>query len=590
MPLKAAGFGWRGGTIRDLGFGIEEKQMINIIITFIVIFLGCQGAAGEEVFNRQKGWTVIPQSVLSQPWEECDIWVLFTDKGVFDEAELQEAIRQADISERAKIRRAKNGEGMGIYDVPILEDYKQSIGEIAAALRQESRWFNAVSASVKKRDLAKIVDLPFVAEIRPIARGRSARLEKWEEAVYWQGGDYYPAKDYERGQEGAFYGTSYDQLYQIGVIDAHRRGYYGDDVIVAVLDGGFMLEHRAFQHSEVLGQWDFIFHDDNTDFDPHQDVRGQPTHGTACMSNIGAYDPGNLIGCAPFAKFLLAKTEDVRSETAVEEDYWVAAVEWAERNGADVLSSSLSYLDWYSQAEFDGVTPLCSRAATQAFDLGVVICTSMGNEGPEPRTMGTPADAEGNVTVGAVDSLGIVTGFSSRGPTADERIKPNVMTMGRHVTVVRSYTYDEFSLANGTSFSCPLAAGALALLVQAHPDWSSWEILEAVENTATRAERPDNTYGYGILQIDKAMDYPCVSGFIKDGESGKNLADVTVEVVAGNDTIRVITGKDGFYKAVNLPEGKCRISAAKADYGDGETRTIIVPPDEYCDFVLKKQK
>ncbi len=565
--------------------------MVNIISALLIIFLCLPAAAGEEVFYLQKSQPVIPNSVLSLPGESCDIWVLFTDKGIASTAELQEALQnRTDISERAVARRAKNGAGMGIYDVPILEEYKQSVGEIAVAMRQESLWFNAVSATVKKRDLEKIVNLPFVAEIRPIAKGRSARLEKWEEEVCWEARDYCPAQDYARGQEGAFYGTSYDQLYQIGVIDSHRRGYYGDDVIVAILDGGFMLDHRAFQHCEVLGQWDFIFNDDNTDFDSNQDVRGQPTHGTACMSNIGAYDPGNLIGGAPFAKFLLAKTEDVRSETAVEEDYWVAAVEWAERNGADVLSSSLSYLDWYSPAEFDGLTPLCSRAATQAFDLGVVICTSMGNEGPEPRTMGTPADAEGNVTVGAVDSLGIVTGFSSRGPTADERIKPNVMTMGRHVTVVRSYSYDEFSLANGTSFSCPLAAGALALLVQAHPDWSSWKILEAVENTATRAERPDNTYGYGILQIDRAMDYPSVSGFIKDAKSGKSIKDATITIVSPVTAGYVVSGADGFYKIVNLPEGECSIKVVAEGYEASNIRKVVVPPDEYCDFSLEKVK
>jgi len=559
-----------------------------IIILTILLFACCQQAlSGDSLYCREKSPIPISAGIIAQPGATCDIWLLFTDKGVFDQLELTKALSRTDISTRALDRRSKNGAGLGFYDLPIRQEYKNAVEDLALTLRQESRWCNAVSATVYKNKLPELADLPCVTQILPIAKAHSARWEQWEESVCWQACDYYPGQDAVMGQEGAFYGVSYHQLYQIGVIGAHRRGYYGDDMIVAMLDGGFMLDHQAFQHIEVLGTWDFIFQDAEVDFDPAQDVQSQPTHGTACLSNIAACYPGNLIGCAPFAKFLLAKTEDVRSETAVEEDYWVAAVEWAERNGADVLSSSLSYLDWYSPAEFDGVTPLCSRAATKAFELGVVICTSMGNEGPLPCTMGTPADAEGNVTAGAVDSLGFVTDFSSRGPTADERIKPNVMAMGRHVTVAKPYTYDQFSLANGTSFSCPLAAGALALLVQAHPDWSSWKILEAVENTASRAERPDNTYGYGILQIDQAIDYPSVSGFVKEARSGKSLPDALIKIESETETFTVVSAADGFYKAVNLPKGEYLIKASAAGFFDSEVRKITVPPDEFCDFELE---
>ena len=571
-----------------MAFGLQQKISVLLNIALIAGLYGSALYAREYPAGEQSS-TVIPEILFEMPGEDVNVWIFFRDKGKIDESNIGDLLEETWVSERALKRRAKNGIASDLGDVPVDSEYKSKIADLALEIRQESRWFNAVSATVAKNNLQKIIELPFVARIQPVARGEYARLEKWEEDVFWTAVDYFDESNYQPDHEGAYYGKSYEQLDQIGVIEAHRRGFYGDDVIVAILDGGFMLDHRCLNHANVITQWDFIFNDPDPGYDPSQDVRGQPTHGTACMSNIAAYDPGNLLGCAPFASFLLAKTEDVRSETAVEEDYWVAAVEWAERNGADVLSSSLSYLDWYSKAEFDGVTPLCSRAATRAFELGVVICTSMGNSGPRPRTMGTPADAEGNITAGAVDSLGIVTRFSSRGPTADDRIKPTVLALGRHVTIARPYTWDKYGLANGTSFSCPLTAGALALLVQAHPDWPTWKIMEAVENTATHAERPDNTYGYGILQIDRAMDYPSVSGFIREAGSGKIIPSAEVVITSGSMAGGGKALNDGFYKLVNLPEGKYTIIATAAGYKDSPARSVIVPPDDYCDFILQKE-
>lgn len=544
-------------------------------------------SCGAESFVREKADLVIDPSVYSIPGEAVTVWIQLKDKGVFSESELAEALSGTYIPERTLKRRAKNGAGVTFGDLPLVETYIEGISALTLNIRQQSKWLNAVSATVEKKALQDLAALPYVSKIQPVAKGRFTDYENWDTEVYWQGLDGYDDRREELGHEGAFYGVSYDQLDQIGVIEAHRRGYYGDGVIVAILDGGFMTDHRALIHADVIGEWDFIFNDENTNYDPSQDIKGQPRHGTACMSNIAAYDPGNLIGCAPFASFILGKTEDIRSETAAEEDYWVAAVEWAELQGADVLSSSLSYLDWYSKGEFDGVTPLCSRASTRAFNLGMVVCTSMGNSGPRPTTMGTPADAEGNVTVGAVDSLGLVTRFSSRGPTADGRIKPNVLALGRHVTVAKPYTWDGYGLANGTSFSCPLAAGAIALLVQAHPDWSSWDILEAVENTASRAGRPDNSYGHGILQIDKAMDYPSISGYVTSAVGYKSVPGAKVLITSGILAGTYPADGDGFYKIANLPEGSFLIKVQAEGYQDSEERELLAPPDEFSDFILE---
>jgi subtilisin family serine protease len=307
------------------------------------------------------------------------------------------------------------------------------------------------------------------------------------------------------------------------------------------------------------------------------------------MSTIGAWDPGNLIGAAPYASFILAKTEDDRGETPVEEDNWVAGVEWAEWLGTDIITSSLSYLDWYSPAEFDGITAYASQAANRIYEMGVVICTSVGNEGPRPLTLGTPADAEGVLAIGAVDSTWSLVDFSSRGPTADGRIKPNVLAMGRHVTVARPYTYDEFSLGNGTSFSCPLAAGALALLIQAHPDWPSYEIYDAVENTATHAIYPDNAWGYGIVRLERALDYPSISGYIADAQNQKPVPSAYLFFASKDTSGTVTVDSAGFYLVGNLPYGQYRIIARAPGYLDGEAVTTSLPPDEVCDFKIRKR-
>jgi hypothetical protein len=550
-------FGWRAG--------IKKLLLIPIICIALI-----DPGLGQSAF------------------ETCKVWVFFVDKGIVSPDDCESALRHLNIPERTLQRRAKVSAGASVADLPLCEAYVNDLRRKVISVHQESRWLNGISVTVNERQLIELRKLPFVKAIRPVAKAQSASHRDWQESVFWEGGDIYNEKFLHLGQEGAFYGESYDQLDQIGVIEMHRRGFFGQGVLIAIFDGGFLLDHRCFAHAEVIAEWDFINDDAFTGFDPAQDVRGQPTHGTACMSNIAAYDPGNLIGCAPYASFLLAKTEDVRSETPAEEDNWIAALEWAEWNGADIISSSLSYLDWYNPMSFDGETPPASKSATEAYKMGVVICNSVGNGGPRPRTLGTPADAEGVLAIGAIDSNYALVGFSSRGPTADERIKPNVCAMGRHVTVARSYTFNQFGLANGTSFSCPLAAGAIALLIEAHPDWPSSKIYEAVENTATQAYAPDNDWGYGILQVHKAMDYPAVSGYVK-GETGNSLNKAEISF-AGKDTSGTVeTDRSGFYLIPCLPEGEYRIKARATGYEESEESIAKLPPEEVRDFKLKSK-
>lgn len=233
------------------------------------------------------------------------------------------------------------------------------------------------------------------------------------------------------------------------------------------------------------------------------------------LSVLAGFAEGELVGPAYGAMFLLAKTEDTESETPVEEDNWAAAAEWAEAHGADIISSSLGYLDFdspfadYSFEDMDGETAITTIAAQMAAERGVVVVVSAGNAGfdPEHNTLGAPADGELVLTIGAVNSFGARADFSSVGRTADGRIKPEVMAQGALVKTADPSTRDQYTFSNGTSFSCPLAAGVTALVLQAHPDWTVDRVRRALRSTADGRRKPNRLTGWGILDALKAVTF-----------------------------------------------------------------------------------
>jgi subtilisin family serine protease len=228
---------------------------------------------------------------------------------------------------------------------------------------------------------------------------------------------------------------------------------------------------------------------------------------------VGGFKEGQIVGPAYRASFLLAKTEDTFSETPVEEDNWAAAAEWAEARGADVISSSLGYLDYdapftsLSWADMNGAKAVSTLAAEKAAERGVVVVVSAGNQGfnPDHNTLGAPADGVHVLTVGAVDPFGRRTSFSSVGPSADQRIKPDVAAQGRLVKAAGPGAVNEYAYVDGTSFSCPLTAGVVALLLQAHPTYTVDQVLAVMRSTAGQAAAPDNLLGWGIVNAAAAV-------------------------------------------------------------------------------------
>ena len=248
---------------------------------------------------------------------------------------------------------------------------------------------------------------------------------------------------------------------------------------------------------------------------PSNPSGGFGAHGILTLSQIAGYKPGQLIGPAFEATYILARTENDSSETPIEEDNWVAAIEWAESLGVDVTSTSLGYLNYepphssWSWEDMDGNTTVITRAADLAVSKGVIVVNSAGNNGfnATRNTLNAPADGDSVIAVGAVNSDGSRSDFSSVGPTVDGRLKPDVMAQGRSVRAASPSDTTAYGFTQGTSHSCPLVAGVVALILHANPDAMPMQVVNALRMTATQAHSPDNLNGWGIVDALASINY-----------------------------------------------------------------------------------
>ncbi|MGE5496552.1 MAG: S8 family serine peptidase, partial [Syntrophothermus sp.] len=245
------------------------------------------------------------------------------------------------------------------------------------------------------------------------------------------------------------------------------------------------------------------------------DAIDQDVHGTAVFSIVGGYAPGKLIGPSYNAKYILAKTEDVRSETHVEEDNYAAALEWMEGLGVDITSSSLGYNIFddpeasYTYADMNGKTAIVTRAAEMAFKRGVLTITAAGNEGDNSwHYITAPADGFNTIAVGSVTSSNVVSAFSSRGPTSDGRIKPDIVAQGSSDYEAVAHSTDRYAFGSGTSFATPVASGCAGLLLSAYPYLTNVELRRILLITADNSGTPDSSRGYGLVSAMKAIEYP----------------------------------------------------------------------------------
>lgn len=455
----------------------------------------------------------VVSSRLSSAFEQTDaqtrvpVLVYFTDKGIHSKGELQSALdaRRAQFSARALRRRAKMGRvRMTFEDLPVCNDYVRQIEATGARPRQRLNWFNATSFEMTKDQVLVAAGLGFVKRIDLLPSYRKA-LEPETPVAPEPAPARPPSKDHLLN-----YGPSHWQLHLMNVDVCHDSGYSGSGVLVAMFDNGFRKGHAAFDSivnsGRLVDERDFVSNADTVDWD---------FHGTATWSEAGGYVPGQLIGPAYKASWAIYHTEDMSQEMPVEEDYWAAALQRADSIGADIVSSSLGYRNFiedpslsYSYEDLDGNTAISSLAARHAAALGIIICNAMGNSGPSIGSLLAPADADSILSVGSVNSVGVIAYSSSRGPTYDGRGKPEICAQG-----VSDYCADwggvnSFLYASGTSCATPLVAGACALVLEAHPTWTPMQVREALMMTASRSATPDSTtYGWGIVDAWAAIHY-----------------------------------------------------------------------------------
>ncbi len=440
-------------------------------------------------------------------------WIFFTDKGHYEQLsyQQQEEIVQQIVSERALDRRRRRAplslrKNTLWQDLPLEANYLREVEQRGFKIHVRSRWFNAISGYASKEVLQELTQLPFVRAVTPV--------RKWT----FQPEEMQPV---EPGQlkkpaqaDDLDYGDADIQIRFHNIDQLHLKGLDGRGVVIAMFDTGFRLNHPALQHivenGQLLGEYDFINQDTITANQPG-DPKNQDSHGTITLSTIGGYLPGTIIGPAYRANFLLAKTEDISREVHLEEDNWAAAAEWASARGADIVSSSLGYSQFdagegdYSYQDMDGKTTIVTRAANFLAERGVLVVNSAGNEGNSAWFhIIAPADAPLALAVGALDINNQVTSFSSRGPTADGRIKPDVAALGHNVfSALPPDTYGFFA---GTSLSCPLVAGISALILQAYPNLQLLDLLEVIKNSVDNTEHPDNERGWGKVDALKAWE------------------------------------------------------------------------------------
>jgi len=454
-------------------------------------------------------------------------WIHFSDKpSVVSSRSVEDLAAEYGISRRALQRRAKVLPPhllIDVHDQPVSPEYIRQIEAQGMTVTSVSRWLNAVSVTVRPEQLATLTSLPFVSGVRPVA-------DLAHTPITIQSAIPTPSLS-KASQSGLNYGPSLTQLANIRVTDVHDLGIDGSGVIVGMIDNGFNNHrtHNALKNIIVLDEYDFIHGLSTTQRQPWESA-GQGNHGAATLSTLAGFEDGVLIGPAYGASLILAKTEMDSTEVPAEEDLYVEALEWMEALGADIVSTSLGYVDWYPYDSLNGTTAITTKAARVAASKGVLLVTAMGNEGwfqadstgktvqGLTGTMIAPADADSILSVGATHSDFEIAAFSSTGPTADGRTKPDVVAQGLFVFAANTANpLNPYFYADGTSLSTPLVAGAAALLLSSRPELTPLQIREAILQTAYRfadpfdpsrtSSYPNNYYGHGILDAYKALLY-----------------------------------------------------------------------------------
>ena len=403
------------------------------------------------------------------------------------------------LSAKAIERRRKQNLPIDSTDLPVCRKYIDEIRKQGVKIVVTGKWDNFVTVSCNDTTLIdRIAALPFVLST---------------EKVWISPGAGKPSMATERDSvlnqptihPDSIYGRAITQIQMSNGDKLHEAGFKGQGMTIAAIDAGFHNVDKitAMQNIRILGTKDFV--------NQQADIFAESSHGMSVLSCIGMNRPDIMTGTAPEASFWLLRSEDEYSEHLVEQDYWSAAVEFADSVGVDVINTSLGYYSFddksknYKYRDLDGRHALMSRQASHIADKGMILVCSAGNSGAGSwKKITPPGDADNVLTVGAIDKRAVLATFSSVGNTADHRVKPDVVAVGVGSDVIR--TDGNQGRANGTSFSSPIMCGMVTCLWQACPTLTAKEVIELVRRSGDRAGFPDNIYGYGVPDMWKAYN------------------------------------------------------------------------------------
>jgi hypothetical protein len=464
------------------------------------------------------------------------------------------------LSQRAIDRRTRMNIPITMQDFPVNPAYLDSIRHKGAVTLNASRWHNGVTIYTNDTSiLASIRALPFVQGVQKTLSGGKSTVTKSMNGIMPYSKlatpiiqQHAPIRD-AKNTNSFSYGYATPQISMIKGEYLHQLGYAGDGMLIGVIDAGFTHVDvlPAFDslwiNNQIVGYKDFV--------DPSSDIFEQSTHGMMVLSIMGGNITDSLVGTAPKASYLLLRSEDGNSENLVEEDNWVAAVEYADSMGVDVVNSSLGYTTFddttlvRTYADMTGRKSRASLAATYAARRGMILCISAGNSAENPwHFIGVPADADSVLTVGAVDEDRNYASFSSVGPSADGRVKPDVATMGLGTYV--EGTDSIITYGNGTSFSSPVLAGTVACLWQAFPNKTNFEVMDAVRRSASQFNSPDTLLGFGIPNFQTAYQLLMPNGVASERNHTGKLS--IYPNPAGDDQPLMLSFESSEYEPVDV--------------------------------------